>query len=252
MTNLNKPFVIAQFSDCHLFADKQAKHLGAQVWQNLTCVLADIAQRKDIDCIVFTGDLTQDHTELSYQHFVEGVEQANLSIPVHFVAGNHDDKFLLNKYLKAPTFSTDKKINHDYWQIHLLESKSGTPSGLVSQQHLKLLSAQIENDKFQLLMMHHHPIKVGYYIDKHGLLEHQLFWNKIAQLNEQKMNIKAIACGHVHRAVHLSKFNVDVYTCPATSVQFGDTKEKVGSLLPSYQLLSLESDGTVTNEIIRF
>lgn len=251
MSSQTKPFVIAQFSDSHLFADKQAKHLGAQVWQNLTAVLADIAQRKNIDCLVFTGDLTQDHSELSYQHFVEGVEQANLPIPVHFVAGNHDDKALLSKYLKEPVFTTKKKINHGCWQIHLLNSKSGTPSGLVSQQHLQALSAHIDNNKFQLIMMHHHPIKVGYYIDKHGLLEHQLFWNKIAQLNEQKMNIKAITCGHVHRAVHLSKFNIDVYTCPATSVQFGDTKEKVDSILPSYQLLTLNHNGSITSDIIR-
>ncbi len=64
MTDQRKAFVIAQFSDCHLFADKQTKLLGANVWQNLMLVLADIAQRNDIDCVVFTGDLTQDHSEL--------------------------------------------------------------------------------------------------------------------------------------------------------------------------------------------
>jgi len=250
MTNQIKPFVIAQFSDCHLFSDKQALHLGANVWQNLIRVLADIAERNNIDCVVFTGDLTQDHSELSYQHFANAVEQAKLTMPVYFLAGNHDDRSLLTKHLIAPNFQSNKVISNDFWQVHLLDSKSDTPSGLVSQQCLQDMSQQTDSSKFQLLMMHHHPVDVGYYIDKHGLLEQDLFWETITQLNEANMNIKAIACGHVHRAVHLSKLNIDVYTCPATSVQFGETKEKVASIVPSYRQFYLGSDGTLNSDII--
>ncbi len=252
---MNRPaetFVIAQFSDCHLFADKQAQHLGANVWQNLNRVLTDISQRQNVDGIVFTGDLTQDHTEDSYHHFVHAIEQAKFAIPVYFLAGNHDDRALLSQHLVEPNFQPNKMLYNDFWQIQLLDSKSDTPSGLVSSQNLQALSQQMDSTKFQLLMMHHHPIDVGYYIDKHGLLAQDDFWKTIAELNEKNGQIKGIACGHVHRAVHLSKLNVDVYTCPATSVQFGDTKEEIGSILPSYQLLYLESNGTMSREIILF
>lgn len=250
MTNQSKPFIIAQFSDCHLFSDKEAKHLGANVWQNLTKVLSDIAKRNEIDTIVFTGDLTQDHSELSYQHFVSAVEQAQLKFPVYFLAGNHDDRALLNKHLKEPAFQLNKIINNSFWQIHLLDSKSDSPSGLVSKKNLQTLSQKMDNEKYQLLMMHHHPVDVGYYIDKHGLLEKEFFWKKVTELNKQHMNIKAIACGHVHRATHFTHLNVDIYTCPATSVQFGDTKEKVASILPSYRLLYLNEDGSHHSDII--
>jgi len=250
ITKTVKPMVIAQFSDCHLFADKSAEHMGANVWQNLISVLASIAKRDNIDCAVFTGDLTQDHTELSYQHFVDAVEQAQLDIPIHFLAGNHDDRQLLTTFLIAPTFEANKTISNDCWQIQLLDSKSDTPSGLVSQESLQALSSRIDKNKFQLLMMHHHPVNVGYYIDKHGLLNQNDFWQTITQLNEANMNIKAIACGHVHRASQLSKHAVDIYTCPATSIQFGDTKEKPSSIVPSYRLFYLESDGIITSEIM--
>lgn len=250
MTNSQRFFVIAQFSDSHLFADKKAKHFGADVWQNLNCVLADIAKRDNIDCVVFTGDLTQDHTETSYQHFVQAVEQAQLSIPVHFLAGNHDDRELINKHLTAPSFNTNKTITRDCWQIQLLDSKSDTPSGLVNQQELLALSEHIDNSKYQLLMMHHHPVNVGYYIDKHGLLEQDSFWQAIGELNAPHHNIKAIACGHVHRAIHATRASVEVFTCPATSVQFGDTKEKIGSIMPSYRLFHLESNGLISSNII--
>lgn len=252
MANSTKTFVIAQFSDSHLFADKQGKHIGANVWQNLNRVLADIAQQKHVDCIVFTGDLTQDHSELSYQHFVQAVEQAQLTMPVHFLAGNHDDRVLLTNYLTPPNFDTAKTINDDYWQIQLLDSKSDTPSGLVNQQGLQALVEHTDTSKYQLLMMHHHPVNVGYYIDKHGLLEQDVFWKSINELNTAQGHIKAIACGHVHRATHVIKNDVEVFTCPATSVQFGDTKEAIGSILPSYRLFYLASDGVISSDIITF
>lgn len=250
MNNSKKPFILAQFSDCHLFADKKTKHLGANVWTNLQRVLSDITQRKTIDCIVFTGDLTQDHSQASYQNFVIAIKQANLLVPVYFLAGNHDDRVLLTKHLISPDFNDSKKIDSDFWQIHLLDSKSETPSGLVSSNSLHVMSAKRDNSKFQFLMMHHHPIDIGYYIDKHGLLEKASFWKNIALLNGTHNHIKAIACGHVHRAVHLSKQNVEIYTCPATSVQFGDTKEEVGSVEPSYRLFYLAHDGTISSDII--
>jgi Icc protein len=250
MTVLKKKFTVAQFSDCHLFSDKQAKHLGANVWQNLNRVLIDIAHNANIDCVVFTGDLTQDHREQSYLHFVSAIKQAKILAPIHFLAGNHDDRDLLAKHLTSPCFDTRKTINSDFWQIQLLDSKSDTPSGLVNSYSLQLLSQKMDHNKFQLLMMHHHPIDVGYYIDKHGLIAQEEFWKSIVEINEASHAIKAIACGHVHRAIHLSQCNVDVYTCPATSVQFGDTKEDIGSIEPSYRLFHLVSDGLINSDII--
>jgi len=213
-------------------------------------VLADIAMRNNIDCIVFTGDLTQDHSEISYRHFADAVKQAKLKTPVYYLAGNHDDRKLLNKYLIAPAFKNDKTIDNDYWQIQLIDSKSDTPSGLICHESLQLLSQQMANDKYQLIMMHHHPIDIGYYIDKHGLLNQDEFWQTITQLNESDKNIKAIACGHVHRASQLSKNHVDIYTCPATSMQFGENKSEAGSIVPSYRLFYLESNGTMSSEVI--
>ncbi len=254
----DKPLVIVQFSDSHLFADTNGLHHGSNVYQHLQQVLADIAVLKDVDVIIFTGDLSQDHSERSYQNFVDAVQQTKLAAPVYFLAGNHDEPTLLTKYLTSPVFCAEKTVSTQTWQIHLLNSKSATPAGFVSKEQLSKLTADIDKNKFQLLMMHHHPVDVGYFIDRHGLTNQAEFWQGVDKLQQAKVEIKAIACGHVHSANFLPKLtsqplqSVDVYTCPATSIAFDPTKATVSSLNlgPSYRIFYLHCNGTIDSKIV--
>jgi len=258
LNNTDKPLVIAQFSDSHLFADTKGLHHGSNVYQHLQQVLADIAARKNIDIIVFTGDLSQDHSEQSYQHFAKAVQQVKLAVPVFFIAGNHDEPASLTKHLTEPVFCPAITVNTKAWQIQLLDSKSATPAGFVSKEALAKLATDIDKNKFQLLMMHHHPIDVGYFIDRHGLTNQAEFWQGIDDMQQAKINVQAIACGHVHRAIFLpkqtsqSRQSVDVYTCPATSIAFDPTKATVSSLNlgPSYRLFYLHCNGAIDSEIV--
>ena len=173
------------------------------------------------------------------------------------MAGNHDDVELLKKYFFEPPFLSDTTINHSHWQIQLIASKSDTPSGFVSEQALKNLQQAIDINKRQLVMMHHHPIDVGYFIDNHGLENKLDFWQAI----EKHDNINAIACGHVHRAMTLEKAStqqlaegkksVTVYTCPATSIQFDPDVDGVAALAkgPGYRLFHLYSNGQLHSDI---
>ena len=261
-TNRDKPVVVAQFSDCHLFSDKSALHCGANVFEHLTRVLIDIGKNSSIDVVIFTGDLTQDHNEISYQNFVEAVNKSNIRVPIYYLAGNHDDRALLSQFLVKGTFCAEKKIKQQNWQILLVGSKSDTPAGYVSESSLQALSLNIEENCFQLLMMHHHPIDVGYFIDQHGLKNKDAFWQTV----NQHKTIKAIACGHVHNALTLEPECVDklsehtekqlstvpLYTCPATSIQFDPTSTSVSALEkpPAYRLFSLYSNGNIMTKVI--
>lgn len=222
---------IAQFSDCHLFADIKTLHHNANVYQNLTLVLANLAKDSTLSAIIFTGDLSQDHSEKSYKNFVLAVEKSEIKIPIYYLAGNHDNENLLRHYLSKPPFISNKIIENKQWQIFLLNSKSDTPAGVITQQSLNSIEEKINPDKNQLLFIHHHPIDVGYFVDRHGLQNHQQFWQFISKHN----SIKAIACGHVHRALMLTKqvaqHKVQVFTCPATSIQF-DPSAKIVKALP--------------------
>ena len=108
------------------------------------------------------------------------------------------------------------------------------------------------------MMMHHHPVDLGFFIDRHGLNNQVDFWKSINEMLQARVDIRAIACGHVHQASFHPKQtsnklqSVDVYTCPATSIAFDPTKESVSSLNlgPSYRLFYLHNDGTIQSDII--
>lgn len=249
-----KSIIIAQITDSHLFSEKEGLHHGHNVYKNLTRVLQAIYQSPEIDYIVFSGDLTQDHTKQSYQNFVDAVHEAKIETPFYYLAGNHDEPELLAQYLSQAPFISSTTINHGHWQVQLLNSKGDTPSGYVHRQEFTKLKHAIKADKHQLLMMHHHPIDLGYFIDKHGLVNKTEFWQNISSYD----NIKAIACGHVHGAHELTKQLVDgralvtLYTCPATSIQFDPKVDGVAALAkgPAYRLYTLQQQGTISSKII--
>ena len=254
-----KSLVIAQFSDSHLFAEDDGLHHKANVLENLKRVLASISADPTIDYIVFTGDLTQDHSEQSYQNFVDVVKAANICVPLFYLAGNHDEHILLDQYLFEKPFVSTKHIDSSDWQIQLINSKSATPAGFVSDKAFTQLDKGMDLRKHQLLMMHHHPVDVGYFIDKHGLINKGEFWQNIEQHNSCTDSVIAIACGHVHRASLIQKHeessnkSIDVYTCPATSIQFDPCSDNVCALDqgPAYRLFYLHSNGALNTDIVQ-
>ncbi len=253
MSELTRPelvsseIIVAQISDCHLFADVNSCHHGANVYQHLLAVLADIKNNTSIELVIFTGDLSQDHTEQSYQNFVKAIKTQQLSVPVYFLSGNHDETALLNKYLSDVPFCADKIVKLAHWQLLLLNSKSATPAGYFNELEFQSLLATATPEKHSLVFMHHHPIDLGYFIDRHHLTNSDNFW----QVIKNQAQIKAVACGHVHRAQTLLPEQtgkaVPLYTCPATSIQFDPKADTVKSLNqpPAYRIFSLQASGQI-------
>jgi len=251
----NQAIVFAQITDSHLFSSVDGLHHGHNVFKNLKKVLLSIYDNPAINFIVFTGDLTQDHSEQSYQNFVDCVQQCHITVPIYYLAGNHDEAELLAKYFSVSPFQADKEINLPHWQIQLVDSKSRTPAGYVDEQAFKTLHSAINKNKNQLVMMHHHPIDVGYFIDNHGLENKDAFW----QVINAYRNIKAIACGHVHGDMTLTNpvtrllsEPVTLYTCPATSIQFDPNAKGVSALAkgPGYRIFHLYADGKLNTNVV--
>jgi len=247
---MTQPLNIAQISDCHLFADKNNRHCGANVYQNLVAVLEQLKHNQQVDLIVFTGDLTQDHSDESYKLFVETIRMCQIEVPVYYLPGNHDDLEKLDEHLIGFPFNQEKVINCNNWQIILLNSTSENPAGHLSSQSLTWLQQAVDPKKQQLLMMHHHPVDVGFFIDRHGLTNQDEFWQTLTGIT----SIKAVACGHIHQALDLMSVHshrpLPVYTCPATSLQFNREMDTVNDngQGPGYRLFTLGLKGKLSSE----
>lgn len=243
---------IVQISDSHLFADKSAKHFGANVYNNLLNVLLDISSLNEVDAVIFTGDLTQDHTENSYHRFNEALIASKLSCTVYFLAGNHDEIELLERILPEAGCRREKVISFGDWQIALLNSKSNTPAGYFDVEAHQPIFEQLNKSYHKLFFMHHHPINVGYFIDRHHLINGEDFWQEMNNID----GLKGIACGHIHRAMTIpsnqTKNKVPLYTCPATSIQFDPQAETVSALKENagYRVFSLYDNGDIETEVI--
>ncbi len=207
-----------------------------------------------LDCIVFTGDLTQDHSTASYQLFLQAFNYAvlefDLGCELYWLAGNHDEIDLLASELTHPQIKIAKQIELESWQLILVNSKSETPAGVVSAQEL-IRMEQLSASKTSLVFMHHHPIDVNYFIDKHGLINKMEFWQKVNRCK----NVRAIFHGHVHRGITIDKsieFKVPVYACPATSIQFDPNCETVSALAqgPGFRLINLNANNTFSTELV--
>lgn len=242
-----------QISDCHLFADPDGQHFGAKVYPQLKDALTKINQLQEVDFVVFTGDLTQDHTRESYQLFNQAIADTRLSTPVYYLAGNHDDPELLESELSAEVFDGLKSITRGKWQIQLVNSKSQTPAGWVDDTELKRI-ANLDNTYFQCLLMHHHPVDVGYFIDRHGMKNQSEFWHAVNQAE----SISVIACGHVHRGMKLSvpqssNQNIALYTSPATSITFAKHEDELVAEYDDigYRVFELNDNGTVSSYVQR-
>lgn len=248
---MSEEFILIQISDSHLFADKSGLHHNTNVYQNLTKVLNEIKQLAHVDAIVFTGDLTQDHSDRSYLLFAQAFSDSGITTPVYYLAGNHDEPELLKRYLVSSPFCQAKVIETTHWQVILVESKSETPAGKICHQQLEYVANAINVSKSQLLLTHHHPIDVGFFIDRHGLINKQQFQDFI----DKFPSIAAIGCGHVHQALTLPMLlkqrTVSLFTCPATSIQFDMTSENAcaNGQPPGYRIFILAENRIVTDVV---
>lgn len=206
---------IVQITDCHLLADFNGVYNGCQPAAHLQQIVLSLANCLP-DALILTGDLTQDHSRASYQLLADIF--ANISCPVLLLPGNHDDLSELLWLAQTSNLQLADSLVLARWQLFLLNSKGPSPAGSFDCNKQAALQQQFSqsNQPYFWLFMHHHPLPLNCFIDKHGLTEQADFWALL--LTEPK--VKGVAHGHAHLAYHRHYQGVEVVGCPASSVQF--------------------------------
>ncbi len=244
---------LLQITDTHLFVDDDGSLLGVNTTESFAAVVDAILEKPiDFDAILATGDISQDHTQESYQKFIEGIQP--LQKPCFWLPGNHDYRRNMASVLPV---SQIRCVPHffvgDSWQVILLDSQvEGVPHGRLKQDQLTLLDELLSHypEKHTLVLMHHHPVLVGSaWLDQHTLKESDNFWQIVAKHD----NVNAVVCGHVHQDMDVMVDGVRVIATPSTCVQFKPDSDDfaLDLLSPGWREISLFDNGSIETEVKR-
>ncbi|MCE0493392.1 3',5'-cyclic-AMP phosphodiesterase [Vibrio salinus] len=250
----NNCIKLLQITDTHLFVDDDGSLLGVNTTESFAAVVEAILEKPiDFSAILATGDISQDHTQESYQKFIQGIKP--LKKTCFWLPGNHDYRRNMASALPAPQI---KCVPHilagDSWQIILLDSQvEGVPHGHLKPEQLTLLDRLLSEypEKHALVLMHHHPVFVGSaWLDQHALKENHNFWQVVAK---HKHAVKAVVCGHVHQNMDKIVDGIRVIATPSTCVQFKPESDDfaLDLLSPGWREFRLFDDGSIETEVKR-
>ncbi len=253
ISNTQDSIRLLQITDTHLFARTDGALLSVKTQHSFEAVVEEIIkQNLHFDAVVATGDISQDHTSISYQKFAVGIQP--LVKPCFWLPGNHDYKLNMDAVFPSEQINSDPHVLlGDDWQMILLDSQvEGVPHGRLSEEQLEFLDQKLSEypDKHSLVILHHHSVLVGSkWLDQHTLHDSHDFWSVV----ERHDNVRTVLCGHVHQDLNTEYKGVQVLATPSTCVQFKPNSDDfaLDEKSPGWRELELFSDGRLETKVGR-
>ncbi|MDR9467523.1 metallophosphoesterase [Marinospirillum sp.] len=207
---MTKPLRLLQLTDLHLLADPQARFKGVDTRAQLLRALQE-ARHLAPDLLLLTGDLAQDEKLGSYEWLVTQLQ--NTGLPWHWLPGNHDDPELMARFAPAVFYQQLQG-----WQLLGLNTRwPGHAAGQLLEGELQRLDEALSADMPLLIALHHHPLAVGSrWMDAIALQNSEDFWQRLQSYPHPVV----VICGHVHQEQSWQQQGVNVYSTPATALQF--------------------------------
>jgi 3',5'-cyclic-AMP phosphodiesterase len=211
-------FALAQISDAHLRLDD-----GGESQRALEAAVRAVAALAPVpQALLVSGDLVDTGSREEYELARELL--ASLAMPVHVVAGNHDDRDALAAHFGAPcadgglvqyagrigplrlvacdsvlpgrnegSFGPDRRD----WLDEVLAADPGTPT---------------------IVVMHHPPLMTGIHaIDELGLPQADV--EALGELIGRNPQVVRILAGHMHRTILGAVARCGVFVCPSANLQ---------------------------------
>ena len=214
--------VLAQLSDPHVDAGPGDTGSAAA----LTAAV-DAVMRLDPppDGVVVSGDLTNRSDAVSYERVRELL--APLTMPVHVLPGNHDDREALRTWFTDDPVAGAHGAPFQYalrcGEARLVVCDTTVPGrddGRLDAGALAWLDGQLaaEPSRPTIVAMHHAPLVVGIpAMDAVGLPAADRA--ALGELLPRSPQVRRVIAGHVHRAAFGILGGCGVFACPSTHLQ---------------------------------
>jgi Icc protein len=202
--------ILAQLSDPHLLVDGDDR--GAA--RAFTAAVEAVLQlRPAPDAVLVSGDLGERGGPEEYALARELL--APLPMPVHVLAGNHDDRGAL-----AEVFGTPTRYTAEVGELALVGCDTTLPGRMEGSLDLDWLERQLEavSGRPVVIAMHHPPLLTGIpVLDDIALPAEDRA--ALGELIVRFPQVRRVVAGHVHRAAFAVLAGCGVVTAPSTNLQ---------------------------------
>lgn len=205
--------VLAQISDLHLCVDGDDRG-AARAVEVAVAALLDL--RPAPGAVLVSGDLGERGEAGEYTLARELL--APLPMPVHVLAGNHDDRGAL-----AAAFGTPARYTTEVGDLALVVCDTMLPGrleGSLDAARRDWLEAELEATRGRpvVVAMHHPPLLTGITVlDDIGLPAEDRA--ALGELLARYPNVRRVVAGHVHRTAFAVLAGCGVVTAPSTNLQ---------------------------------
>lgn len=246
-----QPLYLLQITDPHLKADPGGELMGVRTHDSLDAVLEHVrAHHPAPDAVLATGDLSQDGSLTSYQHFQSRMTQ--FACPVYWFAGNHDSVPVMQSLVSGTPSGQRRLISHG-WQLLFLDSS--VPSrvhGVLKDSELAFLEQSLKEypDHHALVCLHHHPVPISArWMNAIGLRNPNALFNCLAGHRQ----VRGLLWGHIHQQLDDVHRGLRLMATPSTCVQFRPDSEhfSLDDQPPGYRWLRLYPDGHIETAVER-
>ncbi len=212
---------ILQINDLHVAREGEDAY-GVDVRRNLVTMVHRLRALK-ADLLVINGDLAYRDGDVEIYEWIKE-KLAELTIPVAFTSGNHDDPELM-----ADVFGLDDKLQGTELYYHLSIRNQhclflDTTTRRLSLDQLEWLRENLETHSGQIFVfMHHPPLIAGVpYMDNNYALQDM---DKVQELFQEFEGEVYIFCGHYHVDKMVRRKNMTVFITPACFFQINQYEE---------------------------
>ncbi len=244
---------IIQITDLHLNKSKEMISNGVNTLDSANMVINKIRNNEeDIDCLVLSGDLSNDYSIESYDHLIHLLKDFNQ--PIYLMSGNHDSPYLLKSLTKNNNIFFKSFDCFDNWGVFMFNTKKeNSPNGLLNIEELEYLDEVLANVLYQniIIFLHHHPVPIGSASMDSMIIENaELLIERIIKSDK----IKAVSWGHIHNEFYLTLGSAKLFSTPSTCYQAKERSENFiidTEALPGYRKIILNKNGSFDTEVIR-